>query len=276
MARPIPDMDQMTAAEVATDDSIIIDDTSAGETKRINVGDLVGLPLVGWTAAGEVHTYSAWDSTRRMAEITVPSDATIKYQAGNRYRFTQATGGTKFGLIMRVTTTKLFVLMPTGTTFNNETITNPYYSPLDTPIGFNKDETLWQFQATLTVTATVSAVAGQIANPGGLSLALGVGTWDVEHQGAWAGGTTGSNDIYTGLSTGASTRSDSEMEERHFQAGSIWSSMKRKTYTHTSNTTYYATISPSTTTVNVSIRGEVPQITYGAERNIIRAKPALL
>lgn len=134
MARPIPDMDQMQAVEVATDDSIIIDDTSAGETKRINVGDLLGLPNFGWTSTGEVHTFSSFNSTTHIGVVTVPSNATLKYSRGMWYRIAQATGGTKWGKIIAVTTTTITVNF-FGSTLVNETINTPFYSPHETPQG---------------------------------------------------------------------------------------------------------------------------------------------
>lgn len=178
MARPIPDMDQMTAAEVATDDSIIIDDTSAGETKRINVGDLLGLPKFGWTSAGEVWVFSSWSSTTRIGIVTVPSNATTKYFNGMRVMITQATGGTKYAIVHAVSTTTLTLFFPVGTTLNNETISNPYYSPLDTPSGFNRNPDLWSLESIITTDTTLgSPVLNTWYNAGSHSLSVGVGAW---------------------------------------------------------------------------------------------------
>ena len=136
MARPIPDMDQMTAAEVATDDSIIIDDTSAGETKRIPVGDLLGLPKMGWVAAGQVWTFSSFNSSTRIGVATVPSNATTKYSVGMRIQFTQSTGGTKYGFVVAVTSTTISIFFGLSVTFNNEAISTPYYSTEYMPFGY--------------------------------------------------------------------------------------------------------------------------------------------
>lgn len=219
MARPIPDMDQMTAAEVATDDSIIIDDTSAGETKRINVGDLVGLPLVGWTAAGEVHTFVSWDATRRIGVITVPSNATLKYQRGNRYRLTQSTGGTKYGIIVAITTTQLTVHFPSGVTLNNETITNPYYSPLDSPIGFPKEKSLWMLSFEATATTAQNSPTGTLwYNTGSGLLNLGPGSWHVRGRPAFQI-SSGGTELVTGLSTSSSSASHNKAVIRDYQTG---------------------------------------------------------
>lgn len=136
MARPIPDLDPMTAAEVAADDNIIIDDTSAQETKRIPVGDLLGLPLIGWTAAGQVWSYSAWNSATRVGTITVPTNATTKYTPGDKIRISQSTGGTKYGFVVEVAATSLKVYFGLDYTLNNEAISTPYYSSDVSPQGY--------------------------------------------------------------------------------------------------------------------------------------------
>lgn len=43
MARPIPDLEPMTASEAAVDDVVIIDDTSDAETKKMSVDQLLKL-----------------------------------------------------------------------------------------------------------------------------------------------------------------------------------------------------------------------------------------
>ena len=132
MAKRITQLSELTTA--AQDDYIVIVDTSTGTTKKITVKNLTGLPDVGWIASGETWSYSAWNSTLKQATITVPSDATTKYQEDMFIRFAQATGGTKYGKIMSVTSTTLVVYMGSYT-LNNEAISSPVYSPLASPIG---------------------------------------------------------------------------------------------------------------------------------------------
>lgn len=135
MALPIPDLDTMTAAEVAADDKIIIDDTSADETKTIEVGELLGLPDLGWTPAGETWSFVSWNSTTKIGVMQVPSDATTKYSVGMWVRIVQATGGTKIGKITAVTSTSISVNFFNLYSLINETITTPFYSPLAQPYG---------------------------------------------------------------------------------------------------------------------------------------------
>lgn len=119
---------------VAQDDYLTIVDTSAGQSKRVSVKNLTGLPDVGWTATGESWSFSSWTSATSIGVITVPTDATTKYSVGMYIRITQATGGTKYGRILSLTATTLSVWMP-GYTLNNETISSPVYSPLAAPFG---------------------------------------------------------------------------------------------------------------------------------------------
>lgn len=119
---------------VAQDDYLTIVDTSAGQSKRVSVKNLTGMPDVGWTATGEAWSFSSWNSTTRIGVITVPTDATLKYTKGMWIRIAQTTGGTKVGMITAITATTLSVNF-FGFTLNNEAINTPVYSPLARPFG---------------------------------------------------------------------------------------------------------------------------------------------
>lgn len=118
-----------------------------GQLKRVQVKVLTGNPDVGWLASGETWTFSSYSSTTRRGIITVPSDATTKYNIGMRVRFSQATGGTKYGRIVAVTSTTLTVYMMNAVTLTNETLSTPVYSPLASPLAPNIDwneQEVWQ------------------------------------------------------------------------------------------------------------------------------------
>lgn len=119
---------------VAQDDYLTIVDTSAGQSKRVSVKNLTGLPDVGWTAAGEAWTFSSYTAASNTGIVTVPTDATTKYAVGMFVRISQATGGTKYGRILAVTSTTLSLWM-LGYTLINEAISTPVYSPLAHPAG---------------------------------------------------------------------------------------------------------------------------------------------
>lgn len=118
---------------VAQDDYLTIVDTSAGQSKRVSVKNLTGAPDVGWTATGEAWTFSSYSSSTLIGVVTVPTDATTKYSLGMRTRFSQTTGGTKYGTIIAITSTTLSLIFAGGAALTNETITSPVYSPLKAP-----------------------------------------------------------------------------------------------------------------------------------------------
>ncbi len=204
MAKRLDQQTQLTAAQLAQNDIIGIRDMSAGQTKYITVKDLTGSPEFGWQATGESHTFSSWDAATRIGVITVPSDATTKYQPGNRYRFTQATGGTKYAIIHAVTATTLTLFLPTGTTLNNEAITSPVYSPLDTPYGFNKDTDLWSIIVNPVANTGNTPAKSTYYRPSSTGvLTYGVGKWLIDYQASVRVAGSGSSwaSQYTTLST---------------------------------------------------------------------------
>ena len=135
MGKRTSQLTQLTAAQVAQGDFLPIVDVSAGQTKYVTVKDLTGAPDFGWAATGESWAYSSFNTTTRVGVITVPTDATTKYNAEMWVRFTQTTGGTKYGKILSVTATTLTVYFGSSYTLNNEAITSPVYSPLAVPVG---------------------------------------------------------------------------------------------------------------------------------------------
>lgn len=135
MAKRISQLTALVSPNIAQDDKIPIVDTSAGQTKYVTVKDLVSIPDYGWSAAGETWTYSAWDSTNRLATITVPTDATTKYSVGMYVRFSQSTGGVKYGRITSVAATTLIVYVGSAYTLNNEAISGSVYSSGNQPYG---------------------------------------------------------------------------------------------------------------------------------------------
>lgn len=129
MAKRISQLNQITASQLAAGDLIPVVDVSAGQTKYATLQDLTGLPTAGYTATGESWAYAS------ATTITVPTDATIKYQKGNFIRISQTTGGTKYGVISNVASTTLTIYWLGGATLANEAINSPVYSSAATPLG---------------------------------------------------------------------------------------------------------------------------------------------
>ena len=119
---------------LASNDYIIVLDSSANIAKKITVANAFGIPDIGWTAAGETWVYAS------ATTITVPTDATTKYGKGMLVKITQTTGGTKYGTITNVASTLLTINWRDGATLANETISTPYYSSLATPLGAGQVE----------------------------------------------------------------------------------------------------------------------------------------
>lgn len=121
---------------LASNDYIIVLDSSANIAKKITVANAFGVADYGWTASGESWTFSSFNSTLRTGVITVPSDATTKYPLGSKVKLTQSTGGTKYAKVVGVTSTSLTLQFASGITLNNEAITSTFYSLVENPTGF--------------------------------------------------------------------------------------------------------------------------------------------
>ena len=159
MAKRISQLTQITAAQLATTDLVPVVDVSAGQTKYATIKDLTGSPDNGWQATGESWSFSSWVAASFTGVVTVPSDATLKYNAGMWVRFSQTTGGTKYGRILSVTATAITLWMP-GYTLTNETITSPVYSGLRVPVGLPAtlaDGNPYRFDAYASATQSLSS-----------------------------------------------------------------------------------------------------------------------
>ena len=144
---------------LASDDYLVVLDSSANIAKKITIANAFGIADFGWTASGESWTYNAWDSTNKIGTITVPTDATTKYAKGMFIKITQSTGGTKYGKIVAVTSTTLKAYFGSYT-LNNEAITSPQYSIGHQPFGLPetiRDYQYYRFRATRTTSQTPSA-----------------------------------------------------------------------------------------------------------------------
>jgi hypothetical protein len=128
----------------------------------------------GWLSAEEEWLYASFDAATDTGTLTVPTDATTKYSPGMRIRFTQATGGVKYGIITKVTATVLTVHFGTDYTLNNEDITVPCFATVKAPLGFPLNPIKW----TLTTTsandrATTSTSFASLVD----TLVVPIGSW---------------------------------------------------------------------------------------------------
>lgn len=119
---------------LASDDYLVVLDSSANIAKKITVANAFGIPDLGFTAAGESWAYAS------ASTITVPTDATTKYAKGMTIKITQSTGGTKYGTIIGVSSTLLTIAWRNGATLANEAITSPSYAVGHSPVGASQIE----------------------------------------------------------------------------------------------------------------------------------------
>lgn len=206
---------------VAQNDYLTIVDTSAGQSKRVSVKTLVGSVDIGWVATGESWTFSAWTTATRVGVVTVPSDATTKYTPGMRVRFSQTTGGTKYGIIHAVTATTLAIFFPEGTTFVNETITSPVFSALDTPYGFPRDRNMWRlrFASVTGNTANTPAKATWYKPLSTAQLTLGTGKWSLGYRTNPRGAGTSSSWVTQKTTLSTTTNSETLAESTTMSGG---------------------------------------------------------
>lgn len=195
----------------------------------------------GWTAATGTWSYASYNTTTRIGTITVPTDATTVYSAGMRVKMTLATNGVMYGIIHAVSATTLTVFFQSGVTFASQTITSPAFSMMTTPLNFPRAASNW------TVSNDGAGASGGSTNGTwyniGRSLTLGIGEWNVNWE-TQVDGTPGSvtMSIFSTLSTGSASESDSGMTKRHFFANSGTSYVTRvinRTYAFASATTLF-------------------------------------
>lgn len=197
-------------SELASNDYLIVLDSSANIAKKVSVANAFGIPDFGWTASGESWTFSSWTSGTRTGVITVPTDATNKYQAGMRIKISQSTGGTKYGIVHKVEATQLTVFFPEGTTLENEAITSPFYTSLKAPLGFNLNPDLWSLKTEDTTNRSTTSTSYASLS---VTRILPAGVWSVYLKASTYFEAPASSSVFAAsitLSTNASTETNPE------------------------------------------------------------------
>lgn len=196
----------------AADDLLPIHNTSTGDTEKVTIADITGSLNSGWTNVSDTWEYSSWSSTTKTGVITTPSGATSLYGAGMRIRITQATGGTKYGIIVKVTSTELTVYFGTDYTLNNETISAPSYSQQKAPLGFPLDPAKWTVTTTDTSPRTTTSATYASMS---VSSTAPIGVWNTKLQvGLRTEQSTGTayNKSFVMLSSDGSTPAATDLE----------------------------------------------------------------
>lgn len=235
-------------AQIAADDEFPMHDKSTGSTKKATDSQLTGYPTLGWVAASATHTFVSFDSTTKIGVITIPAGGLLKYSPGMRYMFSQATGGTKYGIIHGVTDTTLTVFFGTDYTLVNQTITAPMFSTEYEPFGFPADPSKWTIEA-VDVTArqgnTPTKSVWYVPSGSTANITIGAGKYKIGYQAVNRTAANSSIWIVTNLTL--STTTNSETNPRLTAPGSMDGAVGLMTLSPPVYRDDYVTVSSNTT-----------------------------
>lgn len=220
----------------------------------------------GWINADETWTYASADDPTYT--FTVPTDLTSKYSAGMRIKLTQATGGTKYFIVTKVSygAPNTTVTVYGGTDYNleNEAITSPFYAVVKAPQGFPCDITKWTVKVTDTSLRTqATPVNGTLYNLGTVTISIPIGAWHVRWEATCQAETDPAAYVTfkMTLSTGNSTESDKEFTayaNSGYLLGLATPMTRSKLLTLAAKTAYYLnTAALSDNQDNIYNRGDV-------------------
>lgn len=82
-------------------------------------------------------TYVSFNSTTKIGVIASNLDLTPYLSVGMKFKFTQ-NSATKYGIITAISSTQITLFMGNNFTLNNSGISNPFYSMVENPYGFNR------------------------------------------------------------------------------------------------------------------------------------------
>lgn len=131
MSKRVTQLTELTSP--AVDDLLPIVDTSTGTTKKITYRNLVNIPELGWTSAGETWVYAS-ATTFTVAGV----DVTEKYPVGTKIRLKQGGSYKYFYIVTRTFSTNTTITVTGGSDYSlaNATITDNYFSYAVVATGF--------------------------------------------------------------------------------------------------------------------------------------------
>lgn len=186
-------------------------------------------------------TYSSADVPVFVASTS--ADLTGSVSPGMRLRVSQSTGGTKYFIVVAITSNSVTLYGGTDYTLNNETISSPVFSSAKAPVGFPLNPNKWTVETINTSDITQSSPAdGTWYNA--VNIVIPIGIWDISYFATLYLNKTGVSPILDGgttLSTGNNSESDSEFTSRMSVVNEniVGRMTARKTLLITSETTYY-------------------------------------
>ncbi len=173
-------------------------------------------------AGTETSLASAWSFNGVATDLntTTPNDLTAQnsaaYATGGPFGNAGISSTLEYCVIHSrtfSTNTTLVVQVPEGCSIpTSGGITAVAYSGHDTPYGFPSKEERWQIAALFKVTATQAAPTASVwYNPNSNQVSLPIGVWDTGYQGSFLNsGAATISELFTTLSTGAASESDTE------------------------------------------------------------------
>lgn len=179
----------------------------------------------GWIPFTPTCTYASWDDTYNTGTFTIAGDYTALFKEGLKIKFSQTTDGVKYAYVTKNSTysapntTVTIFLGSDGAVgnlydFDNETISNVYYSVAHAPVGFPVGKSPWTIRVQDTANRTqATPSASTWYNISQFDLSLPVGSWNVSYElllgmndTTYSGG--GGAAVFSTLSTGNNTESD--------------------------------------------------------------------
>ena len=115
--------------------------TLDGDERFIVADDPSGTPVDGYVTASTIAGGAEWQGVTdawayaSATTITVPSDATLKYQPGDKIRLEQG-GAFKYWVVYSVAATVITIIETTDYTLANSAITDVAFSRVANPFGF--------------------------------------------------------------------------------------------------------------------------------------------
>ena len=163
----------------------------------------------GWIPAEEAWTFNSYDATVRTGVLNA-TGASSKYAVGMRIKFSQPTGGLKFAIITALSSTTITFFLPSGVDFDNEPISNNFFSAQKIPLGFDINPDSWTLSVTDSSPRLGTAPKGVWYRPTGstASLHVPIGAWELSAMTLSRSAVTGvAVYVTTGISISASTNS---------------------------------------------------------------------
>jgi hypothetical protein len=170
----------------------------------------------GWTLTPQVLTFlSSADAPTFTA--TTSADLTPFISVGMKIMLTNTT--VKYFIVTAITPSAITLYGGTDFSLTNSAISNVYYSTQKSPFGFPVDKNKWSVIVTDTTDRTqTSPTGGAWYNPGGISIPLPIGEFDVSYTTpAFAAYSSATNiGVKSTLSTSATAESDTDLTATYY------------------------------------------------------------